>query len=222
MRTLSMLTSWDEKGVQDSLKFSLRFSKNAVKVRDNACCLDESCFTLIPRSQVNGMNKIKPRVFLPSLIVLLTCMGWPFRSLAHGVLMDATPIPSFQVQVQYESGEPMANAQITVYAPDDPQTVWSQALTDENGYFLFTPEPGVTGTWDVQARLAGHGEVLRIDVQEDGSVRQLQRVSNAPLQKWLTIAAVVWGFVGTALYFSKQTASVPKSDPSTPASLLDR
>ncbi|MEM9213605.1 MAG: carboxypeptidase-like regulatory domain-containing protein [Cyanobacteria bacterium P01_F01_bin.150] len=153
--------------------------------------------------------------FVLSLLILVTGINWSSRTLAHGVLMEATPIPSFQVQVTYESGEPMANAQINVYAPTDPQNVWLQTLTNENGYFLFTPDPNIPGTWDIQARLAGHGELLRINVQEDGAIRQLSRSDNTPLQKWLTIAAVVWGFVGTALFFSRrqqplQTTATPE------------
>lgn len=141
---------------------------------------------------------------LPSFF-LLVLMGWPLRTFAHGVIMDVTLIPSFQVQARYESGEPMANAQINVYAPTDPQNAWLQTITDNNGYFLFTPDPNIAGTWDIQARLAGHGELLQIEVEEDGAVRQLSQSDGTPLQKWLTIAAVVWGFVGTALFFANRT-----------------
>lgn len=151
------------------------------------------------------MNTIKPSFALPTLL-LLSCIGWPLRTLAHGVLMDATPIPSFQVHVRYESGEPMANAQVNVYAPTDPKNAWLQTVADENGYFLFTPDPTLMGTWDIQARLAGHGEVLQIDVQKDGAIHQLTPSRGTPMQKGVTIAAVVWGFVGTALFFSKRSS----------------
>ena len=157
------------------------------------------------------MNPMKPSFALATLLVL-SGMGWPLRTAAHGVLMDATPIPSFQVHVRYESGEPMANAQVNVYAPTDPQTAWLQTVTDENGYFLFTPDPALMGTWDIQARLAGHGEVLQIDVQEDGSIRQLTPSRGTPVKKGLTIASVVWGFVGTALFFSKRSSK--RAEPS--------
>ena len=150
------------------------------------------------------MNKIKPSVVLSTLF-FLSCLGWPLRTFAHGVLMDATPIPSFRIHVRYESGEPMANAQVNVYAPTDPQNVWLQTVTDKNGYFLFTPDPGLTGTWDIQARLAGHGDMLQLEVQEDGAIRQLTSSRGTPVQKGVTIAAVVWGFVGTALFFSKRS-----------------
>ena len=146
----------------------------------------------------------KNRSFVLSLLVLFTSIGWPLRTLAHGVLIDAKPIPSFQIQVRYESGEPMANAQINVYAPTNPQNVWLQTLTDENGYFLFTPDPNVSGIWDIQARLAGHGELLQLEVKEDGAIHQIDPSRGNPVQKWLMIAAVVWGFVGTALFFSNR------------------
>ena len=158
------------------------------------------------------MIKIKPSLAIPP-ILLLALIGIPLRSMAHGVMMEATPIPSFKVKVQYESGEPMANAQINVYAPTDPQNIWLQTLTDDNGYFLFTPDPGIRGTWEIQARLAGHGELLQINVQKDGAIRQLTQSSSTPFQKWLTIAAVVWGFTGTALFFSRTNS---QSQPVTP------
>lgn len=130
----------------------------------------------------------------------------PSPSLAHGVVLDSSTIPAFQVQARYESGEPMVNAQVNVYAPDDPQTVWLQTFTDDDGYFLFTPDPNIIGTWDVRVRLAAHGDFLRIDVQENGAVQQLSQDNN-PVQKWTTIAAVVWGFVGTALFFARKRTS---------------
>ena len=154
-----------------------------------------------------------------SLLILLTGLHWssnPWSSktLAHAVLMEATPIPSFQVQVRYESGEPMANAQVNVYAPSDPQTAWLQTITDENGYFLFTPDPEIPGTWDIQARLAGHGKVLQINVQDDGAIRQMPEANTTPLQKWLMVAAVVWGLVGTALFFTgRQSPQHPAATP---------
>ena len=154
------------------------------------------------------MLKLKPNVLLSSCLFVM-CLVWTSRASAHGVVMEATPIPSFQVEVKYESGDPMANAQVNVYAPSDPQNVWLQTLTDENGYFLFTPDPSLTGTWDIQARLAGHGAVLQLDVQEDGSIRQLDQGNRSSVQKWVTIAAVVWGFVGTALFFSNRQRVPP-------------
>lgn len=149
------------------------------------------------------MIKMKPWIALPTLLIV-TAIYWPEKVWSHGVVMEASPIPSFQIQAKYESGEPMANAQINVYAPNDPQTVWLQTLTDEQGNFLFTPDPELIGTWDIQARLAGHGDLIQIQVEEDGSVSQLTQANNSPLQKWLTIGAVVWGFVGTALFFAKK------------------
>lgn len=143
------------------------------------------------------------RVALSS-VVLFASLSWPLSTNAHGVLMDATPIPSFQVQVLYDSGEPMANAQINVYAPTDPENAWLQTLTDEQGYFLFTPDPTIPGAWDIQARLAGHGDAIQLDIREDGSIQQLDQSGQPPLQKWVTILAFVWGCVGTALFFSNR------------------
>lgn len=142
-----------------------------------------------------------------TLLLSLAYSSGSSISLAHGVMLESTIIPAFRVQARYDSGEPMANAQVNVYAPNDPQAVWLQTLTDDQGYFLFTPDPSLEGTWDVQVRLAGHGEFLSLNVEEDGSVQQLSQGGNSTTQKWTTIAAVVWGFVGTALFFARKRPS---------------
>ncbi|NET10044.1 MAG: carboxypeptidase regulatory-like domain-containing protein [Symploca sp. SIO2B6] len=152
------------------------------------------------------------RLFVSSMM-LLAVVGWPLRSLAHGVVIETTPIDAFQIQALYDSGEPMAQAQITVYAPDNPEVPWLQAIANDDGYFLFTPDPSLPGDWDVQIRQAGHGEFLRIAVNHDGRSQQTEPSSQpfghalgTPVQKWITIAAVVWGFIGTALFFSQRGA----------------
>ena len=168
---------------------------------------------------------LSPLIVLP---ILLLIWGWPLRSLAHGIVIESTPVQSVQLRATYESGEPMAEAQVTVYAPTDPETPWLQAIADEDGYFLFTPDPAIPGEWDVQIRQAGHGELVRVDVSEDGTMSELARSSNrfsgvsgSPIQKWITIVAVVWGLIGTSLFFARKSAVHQTNDvsPSTSPTL---
>lgn len=148
--------------------------------------------------------------------------GFCGKALAHGVRVESEPAQAFRMRALYDSGDPMGNAQVTIYAPDDPTTPWQQFTTDDQGYFMFAPDPTVTGNWDVQVRKAGHGELVRVDVDGEGSRATLAYAGNSsgqnfrsPVQKWVTVAAVVWGFVGTALFFAQRHsgASSAQSEP---------
>lgn len=129
----------------------------------------------------------------------------------------------------------MRAAQINIYAPDNPSEPWQTGVTDDDGRFVFTPDPSQPGNWEVMVRQAGHGDVVAIPVAgtsatadatmaedstaaateatpetagEPGNSRPAMlanagapRAANVPL--WVSMAAMVWGFVGTALFFAR-------------------
>jgi nickel transport protein len=99
----------------------------------------------------------------------------------------------------------MAGGQVTVYAPDDPSQPWLTGVCDDEGRFTFTPDPEIPGTWDVQVRQAGHGDMVHIPIGAEGATAASTSVST--LQIVLMAAATVWGFVGTALFFSRRRSS---------------
>jgi nickel transport protein len=108
----------------------------------------------------------------------------------------------------FDSGEPMANAQIVAYAPDNPSDPYYQGITDENGHIAFPIDPAITGSWDISVRTAGHGEMLHIPV--DSSTTSLINAGNESRSQSQTImlaGGVVVILGGIALYFmrSKQT-----------------
>jgi len=143
---------------------------------------------------------------LPGLLGV-AIMGLAERSLAHGVVMQYQTTQAVSVQAKYDSGEPFANAQVTVYAPDSDQP-WSKGTTDNNGVFTFTPDDLKPGTWQVKVRSAGHGDVANIPVSS--GTQKLATVSGGngytPLQKGVMAASVIWGCVGTALFFLRRKA----------------
>ena len=122
-------------------------------------------------------------------------------ALAHGARVEYTIRMAVEIRAAYDSGEPMAGGQVTVYAPDDPSTPWLEGACDEEGRFTFTPDAALPGTWDVQVRQAGHGDMVHIPVGEDMALSG--GTGYAPLQIVLMGVCVVWGFVGTALFFSR-------------------
>lgn len=130
-------------------------------------------------------------------LIFFSIMGWPTEAIAHGASVQHKIIQTVEIKASYDSGEPMANAQITVYAPDDPTKPWLQGTADELGRFIFTPD--AVGSWEVKVRQAGHGEIVSISIGDVGETSRLSTVN--PLQKMAMTVAVIWGFVGTALFF---------------------
>ena len=138
-------------------------------------------------------------------IVGFLVLGWvvPTTAYAHGVNIEYTSDVDIEVIAKYDSGEPMAGAQVAVYAPDAPSTPWLTGVCDDEGRFSFTPDTSKPGTWDVQVRLAGHGGMIHIPIGE-GTTPTGGIGGYTHLQIGLMAACVVWGSVGTALYFSRR------------------
>lgn len=152
-------------------------------------------------------------------------LGLPTIARAHGAKLDHQTVQAIEAIARYDSGEPMAGASVTVYGPEDPQNPWSTGTTDGEGRFWFRPDR--PGTWELKVRQAGHGALVAIAVEESaltptGSVSPgvtpaaapaaplgatLSPPSGAPspLSRWITIAAVTWGCIGTALFFSRRS-----------------
>jgi nickel transport protein len=139
-------------------------------------------------------------------------LGWVAPALAHGAKLEYQPINGIEIQARYDSGDPMKAAQVNIYAPDNPTEPWLTGTTDDAGHFIFTPDPSRPGNWEVMVRQAGHGDVLAIPVAADGRLAVdtsssmlaaggAARTAGLPL--WVSMAAMVWGFVGTALFFAR-------------------
>ena len=142
----------------------------------------------------------KCRAIVAVIGVLVLCLLLPAEALAHGVSIQYTSDVEITIVARYDSGEPMADAQVTVYAPDDPSTPWLTGVCDDEGRFSFTPDSSRPGIWDVQVRLAGHGGMVHIPVGE-GAATSGGFGGYSYLQIALMVACVIWGSIGTALYF---------------------
>ncbi|MEB3213108.1 MAG: hypothetical protein VKL39_17285, partial [Leptolyngbyaceae bacterium] len=148
--------------------------------------------------------------------VLLAVMGGvaialPQRAIAHGSQIDYREVPAVEIQANYDTGEPFANAQVSVFAPDDPAEPWLTGTTDDQGRFTFTPDRAIAGNWDVQVRQAGHGDIVSIPLGTASGSSTVASTgfgasqATSPLQKLVMVASVVWGCVGTALFFSARS-----------------
>lgn len=139
-------------------------------------------------------------------------LGDAAPSLAHGTNIQHQITSAVKIQAAYDTGEPMAEAQVSVYAPDDPQQPWMTGLTNEQGEFIFTPDNTLSGNWEVQVRQAGHGDIVTIPWDASASDTAAVAANNTATastgyttaQLLLMGATGVWGLVGTALFFSRR------------------
>lgn len=139
---------------------------------------------------------------LTSLLILFLILSMPAAAFAHGAKISYQVKKAIEITAAYDSGEPLSGGQVTVYAPDDPSTPWRKAKCDENGKYIFIPDPSKPGTWDIQVRQAGHGDMIHVPVSDDVAAAASSSTGYTPLQIVLMGACVVWGFIGTALFFS--------------------
>lgn len=139
-------------------------------------------------------------------LLFIPLVGWSTSASAHGAHIDYQAVQAVNINAVYEGGQPMANAQVTVYAPNDPSTPWSTGTTDEQGRFTFTPDADQPGNWEVKVRQAGHGDIVSVPVGETAAEAGGQTASDSytPAQKVLLGAAGAWGFLGTALFFARK------------------
>jgi len=135
------------------------------------------------------------------ILALVLGLGLSTEVYAHGARIEYTVNMTIEIVAAYDNGEPMASGQVVVYAPDDSSTPWLTGVCDDEGRFSFVPDTSQPGSWDVQVRQAGHGDIVHIPVGDGtGSTG-----GYTPLQIVLMAACVIWGSVGTALYFLRRS-----------------
>lgn len=143
---------------------------------------------------------MSPRVRALAAGLAVAAITAPQALLAHAALLDAELAQAVRLQAQYDTGAPMAGAQVIIYAPDDPARPWKRGATDAEGRFVFLPD-GRPGQWSVQVRQAGHGAIAHLLLGEAPP----QPLTEAPggmsvLERVVAIALVAWGALGTALF----------------------
>ena len=145
----------------------------------------------------------KWKLITGSVITLVLILALALPVYAHGAKIEYTIGMTIEIVAAYDSGEPMSGAQVTVYAPDNPSTPWLTDTCDDEGHFSFTPDTTKGGTWDIQVRQAGHGDIVHIPI---GVESRDNGGDITPLQIILMAVCVVWGCIGTALYFLRRRA----------------
>lgn len=178
------------------------------------------------------MQIIPNKITLVSFFSLLNLLILQPNTHAHGIKIIPEINQAISLQAKYESGLPMQQAQVIVYAPNQPNKPWMQGMTNNEGKFIFIPDNKLSGNWQIKVSQAGHGNMINVPyfpskiVTEKSTVisnnsnnnltnnlTNNQLINNTPtnnsqilsenyqIQKSLMIASIVWGCVGTALFF---------------------
>lgn len=123
----------------------------------------------------------------------------PLPALPHAALIEAEAAQAIRLHAFYDTGEPMAEAQVIVFAPDTPSEPWARGTTDAEGRFVFVPGPEA-GRWTVQVRQAGHGAMAHVEMGAAAPVVIAAAAAPGWVERVVTIALVAWGALGTALF----------------------
>lgn len=167
--------------------------------------------TVTSRMEATRVKSKTLTTTLSCLAVLTAAAFWFLASSAptakaHGTLITFSA--TYTAQGKFEGGEVMSNAEVSIFTPEDPETPWEQGIADEEGRYTFTPDGDLVGDWTVSYRSAGHGDIAYIPVGVSTGAGGL----TGGLQRGVMAIAVIWGFIGTALYFqAKQSSSENES-----------
>lgn len=106
---------------------------------------------------------------LPAALALGAIAGLPSSALAHAVETNYV-VEASQVNFQssFSTGEPLEGATVEIYAPNRPEQPWVEITTDSEGRFAFTPDPALTGDWEIVIQKEGHGDIWTVPVEQTG------------------------------------------------------
>lgn len=120
---------------------------------------------------------------------------------SHGTRYEIVKSGKIGVKAMYDTGEAMADAKVLVFPPGSSSSAASIS-TDNSGVFYFTPDS--PGTWTFQVRdNSGHGMRINLQIDESLSLQSGDQSGSGlnMLQKGVMALSIVWGAIGTALYF---------------------
>lgn len=146
---------------------------------------------------------MKAALTLMAGVVTSGLLGGMDPAWGHGATATVEKLTTVRITSQYDTGEPIAGGQVAVYRPGDQETPWLTGTTDAAGVFEFKPDDD-SGRWEVIVRQAGHGQSIAVDL---GATEQIavSAPTTSLVQRGLMTMAVIWGFVGTALFCARRS-----------------
>jgi nickel transport protein len=104
-------------------------------------------------------------------IILILLLAWSFTGTAsaHGIKIEYSLSPVMAVKIELaaasDTGEPLANAGVSIYAPSGSGEPWQQRETGPDGRFRFLPDVRQPGLWTVTVMQDERRADLRIPLE---------------------------------------------------------
>lgn len=132
--------------------------------------------------------------------------------LAHGTAIEMTVVneTTLELRALFDTGDPMSEAQITVYAADNPSQAWHKGVADGQGFYAFEVDEMIRGQWAISVRTAGHGEILHFDVTRNGKI-ELEQTAERPFWQTILLAAGVIAVLGGIAYWYSRPQAAPQT-----------
>ena len=118
---------------------------------------------------------------------------------AHGTDYEVYTNGIVGIKAMYDTGVVMENSSVLIFAPNEAD-VFIETVTDKNGFVCFKPDR--PGTWILQVRGDGvHGMRINLNIDENMLIMKEEDNSAEYVQKIIMAICVVFGLIGTALFF---------------------
>ena len=145
--------------------------------------------------------KKSERLFI-LLIILLSVFSFVEKTSAHGTGYNIIK-GGIGIEAMYNEGSPMSDSDVTLFSPDNSTNPYLTGITDQKGRFIFFPE--TKGEWILRVDDGmGHSLTAKLDVTEKGVLSKTDGAILSYLQKITMAICVLWGLIGTGLYFKSK------------------
>jgi nickel transport protein len=104
------------------------------------------------------------KFLIGAIAALIVLLGFPTTASAHMVETNYVLGDLLEFQSIYSNGEPLQQATVTIYAPNNPDQPWMELTTDDEGRFAFLPDTNIPGDWDIYIRQGTHEDIWTVPV----------------------------------------------------------
>ncbi|MEN8152423.1 MAG: hypothetical protein ABFR75_00245 [Acidobacteriota bacterium] len=107
------------------------------------------------------------------------------------------------LQVNYDSGDPVSEADVQIFSPTDRELIFQHLSTDINGRFLFYPDK--TGKWKINVNDGmGHGLVKEIIIEnlQTKKISETEHPEYNRFHKIVIGVSIIFGLTGILFFLS--------------------
>jgi nickel transport protein len=127
--------------------------------------------------------------------------------LAHGVSIQWSIGEAVVVEAAFDDGSPLSGAEVDVYLESDPSSPCLTGTCDQSGRFILLPDSVMYDGIDIRVMKDGHGGWIHIQTATGMEGTEVRSGGISTPRKLVMAASVIWGLVGTALFFRSRQRS---------------